>query len=39
MTAVDAACAAWDHGGPDAAEAVAADLAGALELAHDLNYF
>ena len=36
MAALDAACAAWDAGEPDAA---AADLAAALDLAHDLNYF
>jgi tetratricopeptide (TPR) repeat protein len=36
MAALDAACAAWDGGAPDAA---AADLAGALDLAHGLNYF
>ena len=36
MTAIDAACAAWDGGGADAA---VADLAGVLDLAHDLNYF
>jgi class 3 adenylate cyclase len=36
MAALDTACAAWDNGQPDAA---AADLAAALDLAHDLNYF
>ena len=36
MAALDAACAAWDGGEPDAA---AADLAAALDLARDLNYF
>ena len=36
MAALDAACAAWDGGGSDVA---AADLAGVLDLAHDLNYF
>jgi hypothetical protein len=36
MAALDAACAAWDGG---EAAAAAADLAGALDLAHDLHYF
>ena len=36
MAALEAACAAWDGGEPDAATA---DLAGVLDLAHDLNYF
>jgi tetratricopeptide (TPR) repeat protein len=34
--ALDAACAVWDAGQADAA---ASDLAGALDLAHDLSYF
>ena len=36
VAALESACAAWDGGGTDAS---AADLAGALDLAHDLNYF
>jgi hypothetical protein len=36
MTAIDAACTAWDGG---EAAAAAADLAAALDLAHELNYF
>jgi tetratricopeptide (TPR) repeat protein len=36
MAALDTARAAWEAGEPDAA---AADLAGALDLARDLNYF
>ncbi len=36
VAALAAASAAWDEGEPDAA---AADLGGALDLAHDLNYF
>jgi hypothetical protein len=34
--ALDAACASWDGGEPDAA---AAGLAAALDLAHDMDYF
>jgi tetratricopeptide (TPR) repeat protein len=36
IAALEAACAAWDGGEPDA---VTSALAGALDLAHDLNYF
>ena len=36
VAALESACAAWDSGGADTS---AADLAEALELAHDLNYF
>jgi class 3 adenylate cyclase len=36
MAALNTACTAWDRGEVDAAEA---DLVGALDLAHDLNYF
>jgi len=41
MAALDAACSAWEVGqaDPDAADSVAADLASALDLAHDQNYF